>query len=61
MVKLPKILVATPYYDHVHDIFAQTEESLFWGQGEFFQAVKYREVTSAVDVARDRAVEIALE
>jgi glycosyltransferase involved in cell wall biosynthesis len=59
--RLPRILVATPYYDHVHDIFAQTEESLFFGQGEYFSATKLREATSAVDRARDRAVEIALE
>jgi len=61
MDKLPRILVATSFYDNIRPIFFNTLDNVMLGQGELFHAEKMIMQTSAVDMFRNQAVRIAQE
>lgn len=61
MGPLPRILIATSFYDNVRPIFFTTVDNLLMGHGSVFHAEKMVEQTSAVDMFRNRAVRIAMQ
>lgn len=59
--KLPRVLIATPYYEATRDIFDKTIDQALFGTGEYFISAKFRVSTSAVDVARNDAIKAGIE
>jgi glycosyltransferase involved in cell wall biosynthesis len=59
--QLPRILIATPYYDNSSDIYDKSIDQALFGSGEYFISAKFRVSTSAVDVARSDAIEAAIK
>ena len=61
MDSLPRILIATSFYDNIRPIFFKSLDNLFEGHGVAFHAEKLLEQTSAVDMFRNRAIELGLQ
>lgn len=61
MDSLPRILIASSFYDNIRPIFFRSFDNLLAGHGTVFHADKLLEQTSAVDMFRNRAIEIGLK
>jgi len=57
---LPKVLIATSYYDNIRPLFFKTFHNLTAGAGMVFQVELFAGQTSAVDMFRNHAIEKGL-